>query len=65
MTEIARRRESIPNGIHVLDSGMASELEYQCANVDGPLWSAHLLKDAPEHRLWVAAAACDPSTSGW
>ena len=34
--------------IHVLDGGMASELEYLGANIEGPLWSAHVLEEAPE-----------------
>jgi homocysteine S-methyltransferase len=53
---------AILNDIHVLDGGMASELEYQGANIDGPLWSAHVLEDAPEkviavHRAYIAAGA--------
>jgi homocysteine S-methyltransferase len=41
---------------------MASELEYQGANIDGPLWSAHVLEDAPEkiiavHRAYIEAGA--------
>jgi len=35
------------HGIHVLDGGMASELEYLGANIDGPLWSAQVLEDSP------------------
>ncbi|WP_348264097.1 homocysteine S-methyltransferase [Telmatobacter sp. DSM 110680] len=47
---------------HVLDGGMASELEYLGANIDGPLWSAHVLEDAPEkivavHRAYIEAGA--------
>ena len=53
---------SILRGVHVLDGGMASELEYLGANIDGPLWSAHVLEDAPEkivavHRAYIAAGA--------
>jgi homocysteine S-methyltransferase len=49
-------------GIRVLDGGMASELEYQGANINGPLWSAHVLEDAPEkviavHRAYIEAGA--------
>jgi len=49
-------------GTHVLDGGMASELEHLGANIDGPLWSAHVLEDAPEkilavHRAYIAAGA--------
>src|SRR4051794_6658284 len=48
--------------IHVLDGGMASELEYRGASIDGPLWSAHVLQDAPEkivavHRAYIEAGA--------
>ena len=48
--------------VHVLDGGMASELEYRGANIDGPLWSAHVLEDAPEkivavHRAYLEAGA--------
>jgi homocysteine S-methyltransferase len=47
---------------HVLDGGMASELEYRGASIDGPLWSAHVLEDAPEkivdvHRAYIEAGA--------
>lgn len=53
---------SILDGIHVLDGGMASELEYLGARIDGPLWSAHVLEDAPEkivavHRAYIEAGA--------
>jgi homocysteine S-methyltransferase len=49
-------------GIHVLDGGMATELEQLGASIDGPLWSAHVLEDAPEkiiavHRAYIAAGA--------
>ncbi len=55
-------RTALLSGIHVLDGGMASELEYQGANIDGPLWSAHVLEDAPEkiiavHRAYIEAGA--------
>jgi homocysteine S-methyltransferase len=57
-----KERDSILRGIHILDGGMASELEYQGANIDGPLWSAHVLEDAPEeviavHRAYIEAGA--------
>ena len=62
MTEKAEKRDSILRGIRVLDGGMASELEYLGANIDGPLWSAHVLEDAPErvvavHRAYIEAGA--------
>jgi homocysteine S-methyltransferase len=48
--------------MHVLDGGLASELEYLGARIDGPLWSAHVLEDAPEkivavHRAYIEAGA--------
>ncbi len=54
--------ESLLHGAHVLDGGMASELEYLGANIDGPLWSAQVLEDAPEkilavHRAYIEAGA--------
>jgi homocysteine S-methyltransferase len=57
-----RSRESLLNGIHVLDGGMASELEYLGADINGPLWSAHVLEEAPEkivavHRAYIEAGA--------
>jgi homocysteine S-methyltransferase len=41
---------------------MATELEYLGAKIDGPLWSAHVLEDAPEkiiavHRTYIEAGA--------
>jgi homocysteine S-methyltransferase len=56
------KRASILKGVRVLDGGMASELEYQGARIDGPLWSAHVLEEAPEkivavHRAYIAAGA--------
>jgi homocysteine S-methyltransferase len=46
----------------VLDGGMASELEFLGADISGPLWSAHILEDAPEkviavHRAYLEAGA--------
>jgi homocysteine S-methyltransferase len=53
---------SLLRDVHVLDGGMASELEYRGARIDGPLWSAHVLEDAPEkiaevHRAYIEAGA--------
>jgi homocysteine S-methyltransferase len=50
------------DGIRVLDGGLATELEYQGARIDGPLWSAHVLEDQPEilravHRAYIEAGA--------
>ena len=55
-------RDSIVQDIFVLDGGMASELEYLGANINGPLWSAHVLEDQPEkviavHRAYIEAGA--------
>ena len=49
-------------GVHVLDGGMATELEHMGAKIDGPLRSAHVLEDSPEkiaavHRAYIAAGA--------
>jgi homocysteine S-methyltransferase len=62
MTGKVQDRASMLHGVHVLDGGMATELEYIGANIDGPLWSAHVLEDAPEkivavHRAYIAAGA--------
>ena len=56
------QRESLLRAVHVLDGGMASELEYLGADINGPLWSAHVLEDAPEkiiavHRAYIEAGA--------
>jgi homocysteine S-methyltransferase len=50
------------SGLHVLDGGMATELERKGFNLDGPLWSAHVLESSPEaiaavHRDYLAAGA--------
>ena len=62
MTTSIQERASLLRGIHVLDGGMASELEHLGARIDGPLWSAHVLEDAPEmvvavHRAYIEAGA--------
>jgi homocysteine S-methyltransferase len=49
-------------GLHVLDGGMATELERKGFNLDGPLWSAHVLRSSPEtiatvHREYLEAGA--------
>ena len=38
------------SGLHVLDGGMATELERKGFNLAGPLWSAHVLESSPEAR---------------
>jgi homocysteine S-methyltransferase len=46
----------------VVDGGMATELEHLGADITGPLWSAHVLEDAPEkvvavHLTYLEAGA--------
>jgi homocysteine S-methyltransferase len=58
----AHRREYLLDGAHILDGGMASELEYLGADINGPLWSAQVLEDSPEkivavHRAYIEAGA--------
>jgi homocysteine S-methyltransferase len=62
MAESADAREELLRGIHVIDGGLASELEYLGARIDGPLWSAHVLEDEPEkvsavHRAYIQAGS--------
>jgi homocysteine S-methyltransferase len=62
MTEKSDGRDAILRGLHVIDGGLASELEYQDARIDGPLWSAYVLEDEPEkvltvHRAYIAAGS--------
>jgi homocysteine S-methyltransferase len=50
------------HGIHTIDGGLASELEYLGARIDGPLWSAHVLEDDPDkvaavHRAYIEAGS--------
>jgi len=61
---------SILRGVRVLDGGLASELEYLGADINGPLWSAHVLEDAPEkiaaaHRAYIEAGAECIETAGY
>lgn len=70
MADDAGSRDSILRGARVLDGGMASELEHFGANIDGPLWSAHVLEDAPEkvmavHRAYLQAGAECILTAGY
>ena len=49
-------------GLHVLDGGMATELERKGFDLSGPLWSAHVLESSPEaiaavHRDYLEAGA--------
>ena len=62
MSDFPKSRDALLRGVHVLDGGMASELEYLGANINGPLWSAHVLEDSPEkivavHRAYIEAGA--------
>ncbi len=53
MTEKDDGRVDVLRGIRVIDGGLASELEYRGARIDGPLWSAHVLEDEPDKVLAV------------
>ena len=44
------------HAIHILDGGLASELEARGADISGPLWSAHVLEDQPQRVLAVPRA---------
>lgn len=62
MTQSEAARHSRLADVRILDGGMASELEYLGADINGPLWSAHVLEDAPEkiiavHRAYIEAGA--------
>ncbi len=62
MTDQPSKYDPLLHGIHVIDGGLATELEYQGARIDGPLWSAHVLEDEPEklhavHRAYIRAGA--------
>ena len=56
-------------GLRVLDGGLATELEFRGADLSGPLWSAHVLDEAPEaigavHQDYLRAGAdCIESAS--
>jgi len=55
-------RCNLLEGIHVIDGGLASELESLGARIDTPLWSAQVLEDEPEklravHRAYIEAGA--------
>src|SRR6516164_2495819 len=62
MSSTALSSDSILRNVRVLDGGLASELEYLGAKIDGPLWSAHVLQDSPDkilavHNAYIAAGA--------
>jgi homocysteine S-methyltransferase len=55
-------RDLLARGPVVLDGGLATELEARGHDLSGPLWSARLLRDAPEairgvHEAYLAAGA--------
>lgn len=56
--------------IHVLDGGMATELEARGCDLSGPLWSAHILDSSPEtirqvHLDYLRAGADCISTASY
>lgn len=56
--------------LRVLDGGMATELERRGCNIDGPLWSAHVLDTAPDtiqlvHLDYLRAGAGCISTASY
>ncbi len=62
MTQKAESRDALLRGIHVIDGGLASELECLGAHINGPLWSAHVLEDEPEkladvYRAYIQAGS--------
>jgi homocysteine S-methyltransferase len=70
MANDAAGRDSILHGAHVLDGGLASELEFLGAQIDGPLWSARVLEEAPEkvmavHRAYIEGGAECILTAGY
>jgi homocysteine S-methyltransferase len=57
-------------GVLVLDGGLATELEGRGLDLDHPLWSARVLRDAPEaiaavHRAYLAAGADGITTASY
>ncbi|WP_316766498.1 homocysteine S-methyltransferase [Streptomyces sasae] len=63
-------RDALAAGPLVLDGGMSNELEAQGHDLSGTLWSARLLRDAPDavaavHRAYFAAGAQVAITAGY
>ncbi|MGW2836046.1 homocysteine S-methyltransferase [Streptomyces sp. NPDC001286] len=63
-------RDALAAGSLVLDGGMSNELEAQGHDLSGALWSARLLRDAPDaiaavHRAYYAAGAQVAITAGY
>ncbi len=55
-------KEKIFDGIHVMDGGLATEIEALGGKIDGALWSAEALEREPEkvaavHRAYIEAGA--------
>lgn len=56
-------------GLRLLDGGLATELEHRGFDISGPLWSARLLREAPEaieeihYDYFAAGADCTISAS--
>lgn len=70
MSDSSKNRDALLRNVHVLDGGMASELEYLGANINGPLWSAHVLEESPEkiagvHRAYIEAGAAIIETASY
>ncbi len=62
MTGHVAEHNSILHGVRIIDGGLATELEFLGASIDGPLWSAHVLENEPEkvaavHRAYIEAGA--------
>ena len=58
-----------PSGHFLLDGGLATELEHRGVDISGPLWSASVLREAPEaieqihYDYFAAGAECAISAS--
>jgi homocysteine S-methyltransferase len=64
------RRQLDLSGLHVLDGGLATELEAAGCDISGPLWSGHVLRDHPEkieavHMAYLLAGADCISTASY
>ncbi len=62
MQTASPRPSGLLDAIHVIDGGLATELEHQGACIDGPLWSARVIEEEPRqldavHRAYIAAGA--------
>ena len=64
------RRQLDLSGLRVLDGGLATELEAAGCDITGPLWSGHVLRQAPEkiealHLAYLLAGADCISTASY